>query len=79
MGFRGKLTIHPGQVDIVNRAFTPSHAEIAEAKELLAAFADNKSSGKMAFAYKGQMVDVPHLKRAQQILAIAAHISGQSS
>lgn len=79
MGFRGKLTIHPGQIDIVNRAFTPSHEEIAEAKELLAAFAENESSGKMAFSYKGQMVDVPHLKRAQQILAIAAHISGQTS
>lgn len=79
MGFRGKLTIHPSQIDIVNRAFTPSHAEIAEAKELLAAFAENESSGKMAFAYRGQMVDVPHLKRAQQILAIAAHISGQTS
>ena len=79
MGFRGKLTIHPSQIDAVNEAFTPSDAEIAEARELLAAFAENESSGKMAFSFKGQMVDVPHLKRARQILAIAAHISGQTS
>ena len=67
MGYTGKVTIHPSQIDIVNDAFTPTAVEIAEAEELIAAFKENESKGKMAF-YKGQMVDVPHLVRAKEIL-----------
>ena len=79
MGFTGKLTIHPEQIEIVNQAFTPSQHEIDEATALLAAFAQQEKAGRMAFTFNGQMVDVPHLKRAQQILAIAAHLAGQTS
>ena len=68
MGYTGKVTIHPSQIDIVNDAFTPTAVEIAEAEELIAAFKENESKGKMAFSYKGQMVDVPHLVRAKEIL-----------
>jgi citrate lyase subunit beta/citryl-CoA lyase len=79
MGFTGKITIHPDQIDIVNRAFTPSDTEIERATALVAAFEENQQAGKMAFTFNGEMVDVPHLKRAQQILLIAAHIAGQTS
>lgn len=79
MGFTGKITIHPDQIDIVNTAFTPSQAAIDEAHALLAAFEANASEGKMAFSFNGQMVDVPHLKRAQRILALAAQLAGQTS
>lgn len=79
MGFTGKITIHPDQIDIVNRAFTPSSEEIEAASALVAAFAENQEEGRMAFSFRGQMVDVPHLRRAQKILAIAAHIVGQTS
>ena len=68
MGFTGKITIHPNQVDIVNEVFTPSAEEVAESQELLAAFEENQKAGKMAFSFKGQMVDVPHLTRARTIL-----------
>ncbi|NKB32153.1 MAG: CoA ester lyase [Pseudomonadales bacterium] len=79
MGYTGKITIHPSQIDIVNSAFTPTEHEISEANELIAAFEENQKIGKMAFSFKGQMVDVPHLRRAKEILAIAAHIAGQTS
>ncbi|MFT4862701.1 MAG: citrate lyase subunit beta/citryl-CoA lyase [Pseudohongiellaceae bacterium] len=79
MGYTGKLTIHPEQIEIVNAAFTPSQHEIDEATALLAEFAQQQNEGRMAFTFNGQMVDVPHLKRAQQILAIAAHLAGQTS
>ena len=72
MGFTGKLTIHPAQLDIVNAAFTPSAEEVAEAQELLQQFAEHEKQGKAAFTFKGQMVDVPHLKKAQRILALAS-------
>ena len=69
MGFTAKLTIHPDQIEIVNEAFTPSAAEVEAATALVAAFAEAQEQGKMAFKFEGAMVDVPHLKRAQQILA----------
>ncbi|MGE0822655.1 MAG: CoA ester lyase [Candidatus Binatia bacterium] len=68
MGFTGKITIHPTQITVVNEVFTPSAEEIAESQELLDAFAENQKAGKMAFSFKGQMVDVPHLTRARIIL-----------
>jgi citrate lyase subunit beta/citryl-CoA lyase len=71
MGFTAKLTIHPDQIDIVNEAFTPSAAEIEAATALVAAFEEQQAAGKMAFKFEGEMVDVPHLKRAQQVLALA--------
>jgi len=61
-GFDGKLTIHPDQIDVVNAAFSPSTAELADAKALLAA-----AEGQVgAFRWKGQMVDRPHLRQAQK-------------
>lgn len=76
MGFVGKMTIHPGQVDIVNRIFSPSEAELADARELLEAFAEHERAGRMAFAFRGEMVDVPHLERARRIVARAEAIAG---
>ncbi len=78
MGYTGKVTIHPGQIEIVNNAFTPSEKEIAEAAELMAAFEEQQATGKMAFSFKGQMVDVAHLRQAQKILDMAAFISEQA-
>jgi len=68
MGYTGKLTIHPSQIDIVNKAFMPSFEDIEQAKALLKAFEENQAQGRMAFSFKGEMVDVPHLKRAEGIL-----------
>jgi len=68
MGFTGKLTVHPSQISIVNESFSPSDVEVKNAAELVAAFAENMREGKMAFLYRGKMVDAPHLERAQNIL-----------
>ena len=68
MGFTGKITIHPNQIETVNEVFTPSSEEVAECQELLLAFEKNQKAGKMAFTFRGQMVDVPHLTRARTIL-----------
>lgn len=78
MGFTGKISIHPDQIEIINNAFTPTQQVIDEAEALLAAFEENSANGKMAFSFNGQMVDVPHLNRARRILALAAQIAGQT-
>lgn len=71
MGFVGKISIHPSQIAVINEVFTPPTAEVAEARELVAAFAENARAGVYAFRFKGQMVDAPHLARAHKILARA--------
>lgn len=74
MGFRGKLTIHPEQIEIVNEAFTPSPEEVANAEGLLQAFAEAEKAGKLAFTWQGRMVDAPHLKQARLVLKLAEQI-----
>ena len=68
MGYTGKITVHPDQIDIVNMAFTPTAEEIAQARRLVAAFAEAEQEGRMAIAFEGKMVDVPHLTRARRLL-----------
>lgn len=64
-GFTGKVAIHPGQVETINTAFTPSEGEIAFANRVVAAFQD----GQGAVSLDGKMLDIPHLKAAQRLLA----------
>jgi citrate lyase subunit beta/citryl-CoA lyase len=68
-GFRGMLAIHPAQIDVINAAFTPTEAEIAEAQEIVDIFAANPGVG--AIGWKGGMLDRPYLARAQRLLKLA--------
>ena len=68
MGYTGWITIHPSQIDVVYQTCFPSDEEINESLALVAAFEAHRKLGKWAFRFKGQMVDVPNLKRAQIIL-----------
>lgn len=67
MGFSGKISIHPGQIEVINSVFTPSKADAEEAVALIAAFEEHARRGAGAFAWKGQMMDMPHLTRARKI------------
>jgi len=69
-GFYGMLAIHPAQVPVINEVFTPSAAEIAYAERVVAAFQANGGRGTLAL--DGKMLDAPHLKLAQRILASRA-------
>lgn len=68
-GFAGKILIHPAQIDIVNAAFTPPPEQVRWAERVDAAFTANPASG--VFALDGKMIDRPHWKLAQRILAAA--------
>lgn len=67
MGFVGKISIHPAQIEVINQEFTPSRDDAEEATALISAFEEHARRGAGAFAWKGQMVDLPHLTRAQKI------------
>ncbi len=66
-GFLAKMAIHPDQVPLINAVFSPSEKEIAWAHEIVALFAANPNAGTLSL--RGQMIDRPHLVRANRILA----------
>jgi citrate lyase subunit beta/citryl-CoA lyase len=66
-GFVAKMAIHPAQVPVINEAFTPTAETIARARLIVEAFEANPDAGVVGI--NGEMVDMPHLKRAQRLLA----------
>lgn len=64
-GFGAKACIHPSQVQVIRNGYRPSQAELAAARELLAAAAN---AGTGVFSHHGQMVDGPILKHAEQTI-----------
>lgn len=66
-GFKGMMAIHPAQVEVIEAVFRPSEAEIERARRIVALFADNPGAGVLAL--DGQMLDKPHLKQAERLLA----------
>ncbi|MCL4126873.1 UNVERIFIED_CONTAM: hypothetical protein GTU68_024546 [Idotea baltica] len=71
-GFTGKQVIHPSQIDIVQTAFSPSPEKLRWAQDLVVAFRDHQQEGKGAFTFHGNMIDMPLLLQAQNILRIAS-------
>lgn len=68
MGFSGRTCIHPDQVAPVNAVFTPTEADIAEAKEIIGAM---KAASGGVVMHKGKMVDRPVILAAERVLARA--------
>lgn len=71
LGYSGKQIIHPNQIDAVQTIFAPTAAEIAFAKRVMDAYAENNRAGRGAFALDGKMIDGPTIKSAQRVLARA--------
>jgi len=65
-GFSGMMAIHPDQVGVINRAFTPSATEVGAARAIVDAFAAEPQAG--VLAVDGKMVDAPHLAQARRLL-----------
>jgi citrate lyase subunit beta / citryl-CoA lyase len=72
-GFTGMLAIHPSQIPVINSAFTPPADAIARAQRIVAAFKGDTNAG--VLNVDGAMIDAPHLKQAQRLLARAEAIS----
>ncbi len=68
-GFLGMLAIHPAQVPLINAAFTPEAAEVAAARQVVAAFEAAPDAG--VISLDGRMLDRPHLLQARRVLALA--------
>lgn len=68
MGFSGKLAIHPRQVEIINRAFSPTAEELAQAQRLIEAFDAQQAAGTGVFALDGKMIDMPVILAARKVI-----------
>ncbi len=68
-GFVAKMAIHPAQVPVINEAFTPSEEALARARAVIEAFARNPGAGVVGI--EGEMLDRPHLTRAERLISRA--------
>jgi len=68
LGFQGKSAIYPGQVDIINRVFSPSDEELEFARKVVAAFDEAEARGDAAIQLEGRMIDYPIAVKARWLL-----------
>ena len=78
LGFQGKLCIHPNQVELVNRVFSPSSENVNYARRVVAAFDAAEATGQGVLLVDGKFVDYPVVTRARRVLEIAASIEAGS-
>ncbi|MBE6921005.1 MAG: CoA ester lyase [Ruminococcaceae bacterium] len=74
LGFSGKASISPRHVEVINRVFSPTLAEIDYAYEVMEAITRAKQQGKGAIALHGKMIDAPIVMRAQRTIAMAEEL-----
>ena len=75
MGFDGKTLIHPNQIEPCNAAFSPTPAEVADARNIIAAFDLPENHGKGVVKLDGRMVERMHADIARRVVAIADAIA----
>ncbi len=71
-GFSAKAAIHPDQIAVINEAFTPSAADVEAARRVIAAFEASPGAG--VASLDGKMLDRPHYRAAQRVLARATDV-----
>jgi malyl-CoA/(S)-citramalyl-CoA lyase len=75
LGYEGKWAIHPSQIELANRVFTPSPAEVAKARRIMEAMAQAAREGKGAVSLDGRLIDIASIRMAEALLAKADSIS----
>lgn len=78
LGFDGKTLIHPGQVEAANRVWAPSPAEVAAAREVVAAFEQAARAGRGVVVVDGRMVENLHRDNALRVIAVADAVAALS-
>lgn len=72
-GFTGKMAIHPAQIAPINEIFAPSPESLAKAEQIIALFSANPGAG--VIGLQGEMLDRPHLIRAERLVARARKLA----
>ncbi|MBI3457462.1 MAG: CoA ester lyase [Candidatus Rokubacteria bacterium] len=71
LGYDGKAVVHPKQIEVVNRLFTPSPEAVAHARRVLATYEEAEAAGAGALTLDGQFIDAVHVAMARTTLARA--------
>ena len=71
LGFEGKGCIHPRQIQVVHKGFTPTQEEIDKAKKIVTAFEEAEKKGLGVVSLGSKMIDAPVVKRAQRTLFLS--------
>lgn len=79
LGFQGKLCIHPDQVPVVNAMFSPTAAEVADARRVIAAFREAEAKGLASIQLEGRFIDYPIVYRAERLIAMSDRITSKST
>jgi citrate lyase subunit beta/citryl-CoA lyase len=74
-GFDGKTLIHPSQVEITNRVFSPSPEDVSWSRTIIAAFDAPEAKGKGVLRVEGKMVELLHVASARRVVAVAEMIA----
>ena len=77
MGYTGKFAIHPAQVEIINEVFSPQPEDVAYARRVMEAWREAEANGRGSLSLDDKMVDVPVVKRAQNLLAMVDEMEKQ--
>jgi malyl-CoA/(S)-citramalyl-CoA lyase len=72
LGYEGKWAIHPSQIELANKVFTPSEAEVTKARRIVSAMADAAKAGKGAVSLDGRLIDIASIRMAEALLKKAA-------
>ncbi len=76
LGMDGKTLIHPGQIEVCNKVFSPPAGEVENARHIIAAFEMDENKGKGVINLEGKMVELLHRDMALRTVAIADAIGG---
>ena len=74
LGFDGKMVVHPNQINIANKIFSPSKKDLLEAQEMLRVIERSSQEGKGAVSFKGKLLDFVTIKQAKNIVELANKI-----
>lgn len=74
-GFQGKAVIHPNQIEMANRAYSPSPEDIAFARQVVDSFAKAEAEGVGAIRVEGKLVDYAMVKNSRKLLDTATALS----
>ncbi|BEQ14759.1 HpcH/HpaI aldolase/citrate lyase family protein [Desulfoferula mesophila] len=79
LGYMGKLCLHPNQVDVCNKVFSPTSEELAFAREVIDSFEAVRAKGQGVLMVRGKFVDKPVVERCQRILAMGGAIEAKAA
>ena len=74
LGYEGKWAIHPSQIELANRVFTPSEAEVTKARRIMEAMAQAAKQGMGAVSLDGRLIDIASIRMAEALLKKAESI-----